>query len=63
MRNWELKSSYLLSELIKFKTYLETLQIAQTKREAIYNKGQADTSTQASDALQGLDLRQEQGTI
>ncbi|KAI5806283.1 hypothetical protein EDC01DRAFT_142815 [Geopyxis carbonaria] len=35
LNNWEKKSSYLLREIIKFRTYIETLQGANARREAI----------------------------
>ena len=35
MNNWEKKSSYLLREIIKFRTYIDTLQAAMTRREAV----------------------------
>ena len=36
MSNWERKSSYLLHELVKFKTYIEALREAQARKETIY---------------------------
>ncbi|KIW28640.1 uncharacterized protein PV07_08284 [Cladophialophora immunda] len=36
MNNWERKSSYLLREIVKFRTYIDTLQNAQTTKEKIY---------------------------
>jgi len=33
MTNWQEKSAYLLKELIKFKTYVESLQAAIRRRE------------------------------
>ncbi|KIX07643.1 uncharacterized protein Z518_02296 [Rhinocladiella mackenziei CBS 650.93] len=36
MNNWEKKSSYLLREIVKFRTYIDTLQNAQTTKERIY---------------------------
>jgi hypothetical protein len=35
MGNWEKKSSYLLREIIKFRTYIETLQSAIQRREIV----------------------------
>ena len=36
MANWEKKSSYLLREIVKFQTYVDSLQAANTQREKIY---------------------------
>lgn len=35
MNNWEAKSSYLLREIVKFSTYLESLQFAQHEMERV----------------------------
>ena len=35
MNNWEKKSSYLFREIIKFTTYIETLQAAIERREKV----------------------------
>lgn len=36
MTNWERKSSYLLHEIVKFKTYIDCLGAAQKQKEKIY---------------------------
>lgn len=36
MTNWERKSSYLLREIVKFRTYIDCLMAAQTLKEKIY---------------------------
>jgi hypothetical protein len=36
MTNWEKKSSYLLREIVKFQTYVDSLQAANTQKEKIY---------------------------
>ena len=36
MANWECKSSYLLREIVKFRTYIDCLQAAQAQKEKIY---------------------------
>ena len=36
MANWERKSSYLLREIVKFRTYIDTLQAAQEQKNKIY---------------------------
>lgn len=35
MANWEKKSSYLLREIVKFRTYIDSLQGAQAARQRI----------------------------
>ncbi|MCJ1396143.1 hypothetical protein MMC18_009032 [Xylographa bjoerkii] len=36
MTNWERKSSYLLREIVKFRTYADCLQAAQIQKEKVY---------------------------
>jgi Pleckstrin homology domain len=36
MSNWEKKSSYLLREIVKFRTYIDNLETAQASKERIY---------------------------
>ena len=36
MTNWERKSSYLLREIVKFRTYIDSLEAAQKEKERIY---------------------------
>ncbi|CAI6339083.1 unnamed protein product [Periconia digitata] len=36
MANWERKSSYLLREIVKFRTYIDSLAAAQTHKDKIY---------------------------
>jgi hypothetical protein len=36
MANWEKKSSYLLREIVKFRTYIDCLQAAETGKQKIY---------------------------
>ena len=36
MANWERKSSYLLHEIVKFRTYLECLHAAGREKERVY---------------------------
>ncbi|KAI0458845.1 hypothetical protein F5B21DRAFT_457940, partial [Xylaria acuta] len=38
MANWERKSSYLLREIVKFRTYLDSLQHATERRNEIYTE-------------------------
>ena len=35
MTNWERKSSYLLREIVKFRTYIDCLQLAETCKHRI----------------------------
>lgn len=39
MANWERKSSYLLHEIVKFRTYIDCLQAAQSHKETVYAEG------------------------
>lgn len=36
MANWEKKSSYLLREIVKFRTYIDCLTSAETGKQRIY---------------------------
>lgn len=38
MANWEKKSSYLLRETVKFRTYIDTLEAAKKRREEVYEE-------------------------
>ncbi|KAI0149427.1 hypothetical protein BJ166DRAFT_63319 [Pestalotiopsis sp. NC0098] len=38
MTNWEKKSAYLLREIVKFRTYVDSLQTANTRRKEIYDE-------------------------
>ncbi|EGC42879.1 conserved hypothetical protein [Histoplasma capsulatum var. duboisii H88] len=60
LANWERKSSYLLREIVKFRTYIDCLTTAQTLREKIRavsagtNGNGTGTSTETPTALHGL---------
>jgi hypothetical protein len=41
MANWERKSQYLLREIVKFRTYIDTLTNAQALKEKIYAEREA----------------------
>ncbi|KAL8999606.1 MAG: hypothetical protein Q9169_001566 [Polycauliona sp. 2 TL-2023] len=47
MANWERKSSYLLREIVKFRTYIDCLQAARAHKETVYagKKALADDET------------------
>ncbi|KAI0123772.1 hypothetical protein BJ170DRAFT_94388 [Xylariales sp. AK1849] len=38
MANWERKSSYLLREIVKFRTYVDCLGVAESRREEVYGE-------------------------
>lgn len=42
MANWERKSSYLLREIVKFRTYIDSLNAAQAQKDKIYAEREAD---------------------
>jgi mRNA deadenylase 3'-5' endonuclease subunit Ccr4 len=42
MANWEKKSSYLLREIVKFRTYIDCLQAAEAQKKRIYAEREAD---------------------
>lgn len=39
--NWERKSQYLLREIVKFRTYIDTLSAAQIQKQKIYAEREA----------------------
>jgi hypothetical protein len=41
MANWERKSQYLLREIVKFRTYIDTLTAAQVQKQKIYAEREA----------------------
>ncbi|GES65559.1 Sec7 domain protein [Aspergillus terreus] len=43
MTNWERKSSYLLREIVKFRTYIDSLQAALEAKKKIYAAREEDT--------------------
>ncbi|KAF2278413.1 uncharacterized protein EI97DRAFT_394795 [Westerdykella ornata] len=44
MSNWERKSSYLLREIVKFRTYIDSLTAAQAQKAKIYAQREAEKS-------------------
>lgn len=42
MANWEKKSSYLLREIVKFRTYIDCLQAAEAQKKRIYAEREAE---------------------
>lgn len=49
MNNWEKKSSYLLREIVKFRTYIDTLQNAQMTKEKIYKTRKEEGDAQRAE--------------
>lgn len=59
MANWERKSSYLLREIVKFRTYIDCLQSAQVQKEAIYaSRASVPVSTATSIPVLAAEGRQ-----
>jgi hypothetical protein len=52
MTNWEKKSSYLLREIVKFQTYVDSLQAANLQKEKVYAMRKEDESGVNDDYLQ-----------
>ena len=48
MANWEKKSAYLLREIVKFKTYVDSLKAAQQAKEVIYQERDARIAEKAA---------------
>jgi hypothetical protein len=58
MSNWERKSSYLLREIVKFRTYIDCLQAAQVQKEKIYAERDESApveETKSGDEIQALE--------
>jgi hypothetical protein len=47
MANWERKSSYLLREIVKFRTYIDSLTASQALKTKIYAEREAAESNNA----------------
>ena len=47
MTNWERKSSYLLREIVKFRTYIDSLNAAQAQKDKIYAEREVDAGKNA----------------
>lgn len=61
MANWERKSSYLLREIVKFRTYIDSLTAAQISKERIYaeREATAEKDTDANGVTAGFPLATE----
>ncbi|KAJ9631316.1 hypothetical protein H2204_008258 [Knufia peltigerae] len=49
MNNWERKSSYLLREIVKFRTYIDTLQNAQATKDRVYKMRKEEEDAQLAE--------------
>ena len=49
MNNWERKSSYLLREIVKFRTYIDTLQNAQATKDRVYRMRKEEEDAQLTE--------------
>lgn len=59
MANWEKKSAYLLREIVKFRTYIDSLTSAQAAKEKFYKEREelirkGDEAMQASNTPDSL---------
>ncbi|KAL8730073.1 MAG: hypothetical protein Q9181_004787, partial [Wetmoreana brouardii] len=61
MANWERKSSYLLREIVKFRTYIDCLQTAQAQKEDIYATRKPLDEKDTETATEGKQVEQEEG--
>lgn len=55
MANWEKKSAYLLREIVKFKTYVDSLKAAQQQKEVITQEREARAAEKAARGLKNDD--------
>jgi hypothetical protein len=51
MANWERKSQYLLREIVKFRTYIDTLTSAQVQKQKIYAEREALEESSDMDSI------------
>jgi hypothetical protein len=49
MSNWEKKSSYLLREIVKFRTYIDTLHNAQATKDRVYRMRKEEEDAQLAE--------------
>lgn len=64
MANWERKSQYLLREIVKFRTYIDTLTNAQMQKQKIYAEREVQeeqTSESTDDVVPGQKSAEEDG--
>lgn len=55
LANWERKSAYLLREIVKFRTYIDSLKAAQTQKEKLYGSKATTTGENLSPYTPGDD--------
>ncbi|KAK8138057.1 hypothetical protein PG984_001437 [Apiospora sp. TS-2023a] len=60
MNNWERKSSYLLREIVKFRTYVDCLQYAEQRRKEIYDERQVAQRAARGDEISDSEDEQEE---
>ena len=53
MANWEKKSAYLLREIVKFKTYVDSLKAAQQQKEVINQEREMRAAEKAAREVNG----------
>lgn len=64
MANWERKSQYLLREIVKFRTYIDTLANAQAQKQKIYAEREAREAESGSanqDGESGAKVHEDDG--
>lgn len=64
MANWERKSQYLLREIVKFRTYIDTLTAAQVQKQKIYAEREAleqELESSEADGVADTGARAEDG--
>ncbi|KAL8708814.1 MAG: hypothetical protein Q9220_006375 [cf. Caloplaca sp. 1 TL-2023] len=67
MANWERKSSYLLREIVKFRTYIDCLVAAQAQKKSIYASKEKPAGREveqaAAEGLQDAESKDATGTL
>lgn len=58
--NWQRKSDYLLREIVKFRTYMDSLEAAQRAKEGVYARKRgvaaaAEAESGGTEAVDGVD--------
>ncbi|KAK6447966.1 hypothetical protein FP744_10004216 [Trichoderma asperellum] len=62
MANWERKSAYLLREIVKFRTYVDTLQQSESRRREIHKERDLARRAARGELNEGdMDLSDEEG--
>lgn len=59
MANWEKKSSYLLREIVKFRTYIDCLHAAELGKQRVYTERAARRNEAYGDSDPDVTLRLE----